>query len=331
MDIADRRYEYDIMTALAPALALAIKKGDIERVKALLEIGADVNMRGSRNSQSERFTPLFWACVKGHLEIVQLLLDRGADIDVKNNYGTALYWACKQGHPEIAQLLLETGAKVNFPRSSALLPLGGACESGIPCLVKLLLKHGADVDAKDHLLSNSPLHFACTAEIARLLLEAGADVNAKNEKDDAPIHTAAQAGRAALVQFLVNNGANPDCRGHVGTTALHYASAKGSVETVQLLLDAGADVNEKNLIGHDSFDLATLNGLTADNPAASVIPILLTAGAAPSEDKLERVFQTAVDMDESNPHKGPILAWFQVNRPEMYFSKFCSISQSPGL
>ena len=330
MDVADRQYKYDVMNCLAPALALTIKKGDIERVNALLEIGADVNERGSRNSQSERFTPLYWACVKGHVDIVRLLLNRGADVDVKNYYGTALYWACKRGHAEIARFLIDAGAKVNFPKGSALLPLSGACENKDPYLVKFLLATGAKANGKDHFYSNSPLHFACTGEIARLLLEAGADINAKNEKDDTPIHAAAHAGRAVLVQFLVNAGVNPDCRGHVGTTALHYASAKGSVETVRFLLEAGADVNAKNLIGHDSFDFATHNGITADSPGAPVIPILLEHGADPSEDKLERVFQTTVRMNGSNPNRGPILTWYQENRPELYFSAFCTTAPGPG-
>jgi len=330
MNLTDHQYKHEIRNTLAPALALVIKKGDIDRINALFKIGADVNARGSRNSHSEHFTPLYWACSKGHAEITRLLLDRGAKLEVKNDYGTALYWACEHGHVEIARILLEAGARVNFPKASALLPLSGACKSKDPYLVRLLLDHGADVNARDYPCLNSPLHFVCTAEIARLLLDAGADINARNKSDDAPIHTAAHAARTDVVQFFVNNGVDPDCRGYIGTTALHYASEKGSVETVQLLLDHGADPNARNSIGHDSFDHATRNGIIVDNLHVAVIPILLNHGAEPPEDKLERVFEIAVHMNQPDPNRDAILEWFQQNRPEMYFSKFCTVSMAPG-
>ncbi|MFA5618473.1 MAG: hypothetical protein WDK95_16795, partial [Syntrophorhabdaceae bacterium] len=84
---------------------------------------------------------------------------------------------------------------------------------------------------------------------------------------------------------------------------LHWACTYGRVPIARLLLDAGADV----------------------------IPILLAYGATPSEDKLERVFQTAVRMNGSNPNRGPILTWYQENRPELYFSTFCTMEIGPGM
>ena len=111
---------------------------------------------------------------------------------------------------------------------------------------------------------------------------------------------------------------------------LHWACTYGRVPIARLLIKHGADVNAVNGIGQDSFDLATHKGTTADGAGAPVIPILLAYGATPSEDKLERVFQTAVRMNGSNPNRGPILTWYQENRPELYFSKFCTAQMSPG-
>lgn len=332
MDFETRQYKLQLMSVLAPALAFTIKRGDLEKTNELLKIGADVNERGPLNSHSEHFTPLYWACIKGHVDMVRFLLKKGADTNVKNNYGTALYWACKHGNTEIARILIEDGTKLNFPKGSALLPLSGACENDDSYLVDFLLKKGAKANARDHRHAFSPLHFARSAEISRLLLTAGAEINAKNEQGSAPIHTAAYNGYQEVVEFLVKSGVNPDLPGNIGSTALQYASMKGHVGITEFLLESGADVNLANNTNQTCLDLATNNGLSITATGIPIIPILLNAGAQVAEERLAKIFELIVsDIHHANANKELLLTWFQENRPDLYFSKFCTMPQGPGM
>jgi len=89
-------------------LLLAAKSGDKERVRLLLENGANVNARDRYG-----WTALMWAVFKGYKEIVKLLLENGADVNVRDFFGnTALKFASmKIGCEEIVELLKSYGAK----------------------------------------------------------------------------------------------------------------------------------------------------------------------------------------------------------------------------
>ena len=89
------------------ALIKAVKEGDLERVRNLLDEGADVNARCGE--------PLIEAVLAGHTEIVQLLLERGADPDAKDEEHaiTVLMYAAQEADVEIVRLLLGAGAGVN--------------------------------------------------------------------------------------------------------------------------------------------------------------------------------------------------------------------------
>ena len=85
----------------------AARKGDTEKVQALLAKDADVNAKAIYGT-----TALMFAALEGHPDTVQALLAKGADVNAKDNYGTtALITAKKKGHKEIVQLLKKAGAK----------------------------------------------------------------------------------------------------------------------------------------------------------------------------------------------------------------------------
>jgi hypothetical protein len=102
-----------LVTLWAPAADLneelfaAARKGDTERIRALLDQGADVNAKWRYDA-----TALLMACMRGHAPTVRLLLDRGAKVDVKDTfYGiTPLSAAADKGSAEVVKMLLEKGA-----------------------------------------------------------------------------------------------------------------------------------------------------------------------------------------------------------------------------
>ncbi len=84
-------------------LIVSAERGDLGKVKLLLEAGVDV--------QSQEDYPLFIAASKGHPEIVKVLLDNGADVDVDDN--APLYVAATKGYVETVKVLIEYGADMN--------------------------------------------------------------------------------------------------------------------------------------------------------------------------------------------------------------------------
>ena len=104
---------YDLMRAAF--------SGDLQRLRAILEAGTDVNMRDSSES-----TPLMLAASKGHIEVVRELLAKGANIDLQNSYGwTPLMLATTNRHTEIVSLLLTPNTDANIAnqqRDAPILP-----------------------------------------------------------------------------------------------------------------------------------------------------------------------------------------------------------------
>ncbi len=130
--------------AFAEPLHEATRDGDLERVRALIDAGADLDAQGDNGE-----TALNTAILEGHVSVAGLLIDRGADLGARNRGGfTALHAAAYVNAVEIAERLLGKGADVNDQQNKA----GGtalsvASEEGHAGVAKVLIAHGADVEA----------------------------------------------------------------------------------------------------------------------------------------------------------------------------------------
>jgi ankyrin repeat protein len=92
-------------------------------------------------------------------------------------------------------------------------PLDYAALHGRAEIANLLVAIGANMNAKDNLFGETPLHYAIAAcrfapqghlEVAQLLIERGADVNAKDAKGLTPMDYAKRhAPNAGLLQSLL--------------------------------------------------------------------------------------------------------------------------------
>ena len=107
-----------IALARLTPLHLAMPHAPEPVVQALLDAGADVNAKDSRN-----MTPLMFAVASNHQNpaVIKMLLARGADVSVQSNVGeTAADWARKVGAPSGIQLLKATAApETAAPRAAA--------------------------------------------------------------------------------------------------------------------------------------------------------------------------------------------------------------------
>lgn len=149
--------------ALTKLLFLDIRSNNIERAKARIKAGANVNAMDDGESC------LMYAVKYGSKELVDMLIKAGADVNAKNDYPgqTVLIYALLSTNADvvdIVKLLVEAGANVNARDDDGNAVLVYAVTRGYDCyidIVELLIKAGADVNAKNNdgnsVLSSRPL------------------------------------------------------------------------------------------------------------------------------------------------------------------------------
>jgi uncharacterized protein len=87
-------------------LIAAALRGDLPRVRVLLDANADLNARNSDGA-----TALIVASQAGHADVVRALLAAKADVNARDNYGgTALLLASQSGRADVVRLLKSAGA-----------------------------------------------------------------------------------------------------------------------------------------------------------------------------------------------------------------------------
>lgn len=188
----DRPYLYNELVAATGGMTplhLAIRQGQFETVKALVEAGADVNLA----SAGDKTSPLLMAIVNGQFDIALYLLDRGADPNLASENGAApLYavvnvqWAPKAGYPQpraylqqkasyldLMKALLDKGAAVDARLKKKVwyqgynFDLSGVDETGATAFwraayasdidaMKLLAAHGADPNLRTTKIAGRP-------------------------------------------------------------------------------------------------------------------------------------------------------------------------------
>ena len=164
----------------------AVRRGDAEAVRSLLDQGADVNA-----APGDGMTALHWAAERGHAEVAELLISASADVEAKTRIGsyTPLHLGSRGGHVLIIMTLLEAGGDPDaVTTNSGVTPLHlAAAAIGGADAVAALLDHGADPNAREWSAGQTPLMFAAGSNRAasvRGLLEGEADPGLRTEVVD---------------------------------------------------------------------------------------------------------------------------------------------------
>lgn len=100
-----------------PPLIKAAEEGDVKKVEALLNQGANINAEGGMGATglTSYMTPLSVSSWSGQIDAVKLLIDKGANVNAKANqfHMTALSLASYNGHVVVAKLLIDKGADID--------------------------------------------------------------------------------------------------------------------------------------------------------------------------------------------------------------------------
>ncbi|NLT22009.1 MAG: hypothetical protein GXX82_03075 [Syntrophorhabdus sp.] len=175
-------------------LSSACEHDDTEMVDLLLKYNADPNKLDGRKQDGE--TPFQTAVWMSNIKIVRALLDRGADVNIRNYGGyVPLHAACHGNKLDLVNLLLKHRAvpDIHADRNGNT-PLHTSLWKSGEEIVSVLLQKGAEVNAQDK-LGRTPLHIACQRKrvgIIRLLLKAGASTDIADFDGHTPLDAAIQ-------------------------------------------------------------------------------------------------------------------------------------------
>ena len=255
-----------------PSLITAVKQGDIQKVKSLLNQGVDINA----TEPSIGATALFGASFKGQTDMVRILLEKKADPDIPSNNGyTPLYAAIQEGHTEIVDLLIEyetnldiqsrngwtalmkavetrkstmisklldTGAKIDIWNNQNATAMDIACQNKMYNVIKNMLEKGASPNATNNKSKITTFMRACIAgddQIVLMMLN-GADINHTSSTGKTALMCAAEKGKAQIVNYLLQAGAKIDAKDETGATAMHYAATDNYINLVNYFIQYGA-------------------------------------------------------------------------------------------
>ena len=155
---------------------------------------------------------IFDAVEKGDLEKVKELIESGIDINIQDDSGdTLLIVALENKHTEIAYYLLDNGANADVLGFDNHIALHVAVElNDLKCLDAVLSKT-TDLEVLSYGEFGTPLHTACfgsNEEVVRKLLDKGADIDALDNYARTPLHIACMEYQESLANFLISNGAD---------------------------------------------------------------------------------------------------------------------------
>lgn len=207
----------------------AVKEGNLDKVVALLDAGADVD-----ESDYVFGGPLFIAAGLYNSNIVKVLLDRGADPDLIGESGdkTPLHQATLVGSIENIDLLVNASANIEKHNARGKTALHVASGDGNLNAIKLLLEAGADIDAVNDVTQTTPILSATLngwSEAVRFLVSKGAAIDVQDGQGRGVLHNAAASysysnvGDASLVTFLFESG-GPDVKEALDWAVKHHGS-----------------------------------------------------------------------------------------------------------
>lgn len=214
-------------------------------------------------------TALEQAIQTGDLEKVRLLLEMGANRKSSNEYITLLGQSLKGNNLEITKELIETGLNVNErPRGPRISALHIAAQYGRVEAVKILVENDADINIGNH-VNETPLHSALCVNRNKMLYElGGAESHTFNKgflitiyiPNDKSVEKMPEVDKwvernITVAKYLIDNGAKVNIVAGLEfpygkRTVLHCAVKSRNIELIKYLLDNGANKDKKDSKGN---------------------------------------------------------------------------------
>lgn len=201
-------------------ITAAVAQGDVSRVEALLDQGADVDKKDELGQN-----PVAVALSRDDTAMMGILLSRGA-LMTPEQRNVFMQKSASAGDLEALKTYLAAEKLPAFAIDSSDAILMAAA-AGHDDIVKLFIEYGANIENEDA-TGQTALALAVSAgyeDVVETLVYDGADVNKTDINGELPIVTAAKNGSLPIVKLLVQGGANTSKKNKYGWTALEAAES----------------------------------------------------------------------------------------------------------
>ncbi len=243
--LLDQGLNPNVATKSGGTTALMAAAPDVEKMRLLLDRGANVNARAQT-----RFSALMVAAqFQDSVPAINLLLDRGAQVGPPAEGGAPVFnanpffLASYAGNAAALKRLHDAGAKIDEPMlligTSRTTPLLGAFKFGDADVARALFDLGTPIEFADGngitMLGRAALNNEVS--MAQELIGRGANVNVVDKMGMTPLLWAASMdfGDPAMIELLLKSGARADARNKDGLTALDLARKYGHTELIDAL------------------------------------------------------------------------------------------------
>ncbi|KAL3419618.1 b-cell lymphoma 3-encoded protein [Phlyctema vagabunda] len=264
-------------------LHLAVKKSNVEAVKALLEMGAEPYLE---NATQETPYDMAWSTIlcfqhtpnaaTWRVEEIRALFP-GVDVVEERRRFTKIHKIVNQIlHCDLEKELCRSRDLIDQVDADGRTALSYAAARGDHMAVDTLLRYGADPNIADR-IGQGPLRQSMKASdgtCARLLLKAGANIQHRDKwKQTSLISSVFHPHPLPFVTALLLGGADVNVVDFQGSSPLMEAMKFNAPGVVQLLLDHHADANAV-----DHFGMSPIMQGIRHNSHASLKVLLDSAG-----------------------------------------------------
>jgi ankyrin repeat protein len=283
-------------------VAAAIREGDLEKVRRLLDASPELLHTGDGRSNQ----PIHWAVMTRQLEMIDELLARGANINARRldgarpiqltngDYNFRGWRDVKEGvtasHEDVLAHLLARGASCDICTAASIgdLERVRALLDQDPALANRVSEY-----VTYYIGSGSPLRNAAARghiEVVKLLLTHGADANLR-EEGIAPrghaLFSAVYNGHHAIAKLLLEHGAFSNPPVESSADALSIAIRSKDEAMIDLLASYGASRSVPILAYYG--DVVTAAAVFAANPALADDPEALANAAEMGQESFVRL------------------------------------------
>lgn len=238
------------------ALSEALRRGDVDGVRALVDAGAD--LQGADEDGQSALLQAVHGGKKRLMALLRLLVDRGAALDTVSRYGeSALRVLSRTGRFDAVRLLLDAGADES---QLAWNPLIRAVALGsLADMQAALQATGGSLEAHDRCERTAWLVAVQTGDVAkaRWLAERGANTAARGRCGTPPLFYAVQWHHLPMLHWLLHTGQGVQQTDDFGRTPLMHAAICRWDEGIRLLAAAGAPLEQLDNQGETALAHAT--------------------------------------------------------------------------
>ncbi|XP_076074793.1 ankyrin repeat and SOCS box protein 16-like isoform X1 [Mytilus galloprovincialis] len=261
-EILEDDFDVDFQYRGQTALQQAVKEGQEEICKLLIDKGADIGA-----CDAELNSLLHIACKSGYEDITELLINNTADINALNDSNTTPISVCAfRGDKSIADLLIRENCDLNLKNLKGETPLVVATQQRHAEMVEFLIQSNCQIDLGDENNSNSMIYAAKLGftEILQILIKHGAELNHKDRQGCTPLYHAVKEHQIDIIKEIIKYHSTAvsdkriqlDTPSTKGMTPLLVAITNNCPDIANMLLDAGCDVNKRDRLQNSPIHVA---------------------------------------------------------------------------